>query len=126
MKLIIYQLEIVFMSWLEVRKDGGGKVFLTAKLYPPPTAQDIFWNVTTKTSLEVILRPGEKESNYSAEIIGKEADHTYTFTLNIDNLTDDNLPANVSLSIKSLSKTQVATFDMSQEVSQNNINHRTL
>ena len=94
------------------------KLVLTAKLYPPPTPQDVCWNVTTQTGLEVILRPGEKEFNYSAEIIEKQADHIYTFILTIDNLTDENFPQNASISIKSLDRIKVETFYLMSEVGQ--------
>ena len=103
------------MSWMENIKS---KLVLTAKLYPPPTPQDVCWNVTTQTGLEVILRPGEKEFNYSAEIIEKQADHIYTFILTIDNLTDENFPQNASISIKSLNRIKVETFYLMSEVGQ--------
>ena len=66
----------------------------------------------------MILRPGEKELNYSAEIIEKKADHIYTFILSIDNLTDENLPKNASISIKSLDRIKVETFYLMSEVGQ--------
>ena len=103
------------MSWVENRKD---KLVLAAKLYPHPTPQDVLWNITTATGFVVTLKPGEKESDFSAEIIEKDTDHAgiYKFTLTIANISDENIPASVSISLKSLSETRVETFQLMPEV----------
>jgi len=110
-RLIIFQQEILYMSWVENRKD---KLVLAAKLYPHPTPQDVLWNITTATGFVVTLKPGEKESDFSAEIIEKDADYPgiYKFTLTIANISDENIPASVSISLKSLSETRVETFQL--------------
>merc|ERR1712013_568732 len=106
-RLIIYQLDILSTSWVDTTKD---KVVMMAGLYPPPTTQDILWNITTTTGDQILLNPGDEESDFSADIIEKDVDeNSYIFTLNILN-PDENLPRNVSIIIKSLNKTKTEIF----------------
>jgi len=114
-KLIIFLQKIIFTSWLEIKKDSRGEIFLTTQLYPPPTPQDVLWNIQSQTDTEIILRPGDEESGYFAVIIKHDDKDTYTFTLNIDNLTNDSLPTNISINITTLSKTKSVTFDLKQK-----------
>merc|ERR1712013_213525 len=76
-RLIIYQLDILSTSLVDSIKD---KVVMMAELYPPPTTQDILWNITTTTGDQILLNP------------------------------DENLPRNVSIIIKSLNKTKTEIF----------------
>ena len=113
-RLIIYQLDILSTSWVDSIKD---KVVMMAELYPPPTTQDILWNITTTTGDQILLNPGDEESDFSADIIEKDVDeNAYIFTLNILN-PDENLPRNVSIIIKSLNKTKTEMFLLQRAVS---------
>ena len=112
-RLIIYQLDILSTSWVDTTKD---RVVMMAELYPPPTTQDILWNITTTTGDQILLNPGDEESDYSADIIEKDVDeNAYIFTLNILN-PDENLPRNVSIIIKSLNKTKTEMFLLQRAV----------
>ena len=113
-RLIIYQLDILSTSWVDTTKD---KVVMMAGLYPPPTTQDILWNITTTTGDQILLNPGDEETDFSADIIEKDVDeNAYIFTLNILN-PDENLPRNVSIIIKSLNKTKTEMFLLQRAVS---------
>ena len=90
---------------------------MMAELYPPPTTQDILWNITTTTGDQILLNPGDEETDFSADIIEKDVDeNAYIFTLNILN-PDENLPRNVSIIIKSLNKTKTEIFLLQRAVS---------
>ena len=97
--------------------DKTGRIFLLAKVFPPPTVRDVLWTVETGDGVRRMVRPGDKKDELSAEVIQREDADTYQFVLDIDGDREEILATNVTLALTTGQKLSETKFDMQLVVS---------
>ena len=101
--------------------DKTGRIFLLAKVFPPPTVRDVLWTVETGDGVRRMVRPGDKRDELSAEVIQREDDDTYQFVLDINGDREEILATNVTLALTTGQKLSETKFDMQLVVSISNM-----